>query len=167
MRPRKKPLIIGLIAMIFAIVIDQATKARVVANADTLSAGFAVFPGFNLVFGRNDGMSFGLLGGVPWWSLVVLALVICVWMIGLMLRTQYRIEALAYGLVIGGALGNVVDRVRYGAVTDFLDLYVGSRHWPAFNLADALIVSGFAILWLASYRRHYFAVAEQTKEQNT
>ena len=142
MRPRKKPLIIGLIAMIFAIVIDQATKARVVANADVLSAGFAVFPGFNLVFGRNDGMSFGLLGGVPWWSLVVLALVICVWMIGLMLRTQYRIEALAYGLVIGGALGNVVDRVRYGAVTDFLDLYVGSRHWPAFNLADALIVSG-------------------------
>lgn len=153
--------------MIFAIVTDQATKARVVANADVLSAGFAVFPGFNLVFGRNDGVSFGLLGGVPWWSLVVLALVICAWMLGLMMRTQSRIEALAYGLVIGGALGNVVDRVRYGAVTDFLDLYVGSMHWPTFNLADALLVSGFAILWMAGRLRRYLTAAEQKKEQNT
>ncbi|WP_286131223.1 MULTISPECIES: signal peptidase II [unclassified Loktanella] len=167
MKPPKSPKIIGLIAMISAIVIDQATKAWVVANADMLSSGLAVFPGFNLVFGRNDGVSFGLLGGVPWWSLVVLALVICAWMLGLMMRAEHRIEALAYGLVVGGALGNVVDRVRYGAVTDFLDLYVGSMHWPAFNLADALLVSGFVILLLASHLRRYFAAAEQKKEQNT
>lgn len=152
MKSPKKPLIIGSIVMILAVFVDQATKAWVVANADTLSSGFAVFPGFNLVFGRNDGVSFGLLRGVPPWSLVILALVICAWMLGLMMRAEHRIEALAYGLVIGGALGNVVDRVRYGAVTDFLDLYVGSMHWPAFNLADALLVSGFAILLLAGHR---------------
>lgn len=141
-------LTIGCIAAVLAIVVDQATKALIVANSATLSSGYPVVPGFNLIYSRNDGVAFGLLGGVPWWSLVVLALIICAWILVLMLRTQNRVEAMAYGLVIGGALGNVLDRVRHGAVTDFLDLYVGSMHWPAFNLADALLVTGFAILLL-------------------
>lgn len=140
------PLGLGLLAASAAFLVDQGTKAIVVENAASLSGGLPVFPGFNLVVLRNDGVTFGLLSGVPWWSLIILALVICAWMTGLMLRAKSRIEGLAYGLVIGGALGNVVDRVRYGAVTDFLDLYIGSMHWPAFNLADALLVSGFAIL---------------------
>lgn len=142
------PFVLGLIAAVGAFFVDQGTKVIVVANAGPLRDSVPVFPGFNLVFFRNDGVTFGLLGGVPWWSLVVLALAICAWMMVLMLRTQNRIEALAYGLIIGGALGNVLDRVRYGAVTDFLDLYIGSMHWPAFNFADALLISGFAILLL-------------------
>lgn len=145
---RVSPLALGLVTAAGAFFVDQGTKAIMVANAASLRDGVPVFPGFNLVFFRNDGVSFGLLSGVPWWSLVVMALIICAWMMSLMLRSQNRIEALAYGLVIGGALGNVLDRVRHGAVTDFLDLYVGSIHWPAFNLADALLVSGFAIIFL-------------------
>ena len=86
-------------------------------------------PGFNLTFHRNDGVTFGLLGGAPWWSLVVLALAVCAWLAVMMLRTRNRIEVIAFGSILGGALGNVVDRLRYRAVTDFLDFYVGTAHW--------------------------------------
>ena len=75
---------IGVFAALAAFAIDQITKAIVVANAATLSAGISVFPGFNLVFYRNDGVTFGMLGGAPWWSLIALALAICVWL-GVML----------------------------------------------------------------------------------
>ncbi|MSU89393.1 signal peptidase II [Rhodobacteraceae bacterium 2CG4] len=154
-----KPLLLtGVFAALIAFLADQVTKAIVVANAAVLSTGVPVFPGFNLVYLRNDGVSFGLLGGVPWWSLAVLALAICVWMAVLLTRATSRIEALAYGAIIGGALGNVMDRARYRAVTDFLDFYVGASHWPAFNLADVFVVGGVGLLlaapWLSSIRRY-------------
>ena len=142
-------LALGLTSAIAAIIADQATKAAVVAYADALSTGIAVFPGFNLVFGRNDGVTFGMLGGVPWWSLALLALGICLWLAIMLYRSDSRIEALAYGAIIGGALGNVIDRVRFGGVTDFLDFYAGQMHWPAFNLADVFVVCGVALLLLA------------------
>ena len=65
----------------------------------------------------------------------------------MMLRTRNRIEAIAYGSILGGALGNVVDRVRFRAVTDFFDFYLGSAHWPAFNMADVFVVGG---VWIGS-----------------
>lgn len=143
------PLILGSAVAAAAFVIDQATKAVVVANAAALSAGVPVFAGFNLVFLRNDGVTFGMLGDAPWWSLVMLALGIVGWLAILLFRTRSRIEALAYGSTIGGALGNVADRVGHRAVTDFLDFYVGSAHWPAFNLADVFVVGGVGLLLLS------------------
>ena len=71
-------LFVGLLAALIAFLVDQVTKAIVVANAADLSAGIPVFPGFNLIYLRNDGVTFGLLGGAPWWSLPVLALAVCV-----------------------------------------------------------------------------------------
>jgi signal peptidase II len=137
---------VGLFAATVALAIDQLSKVLVVLSADKLSAGVPVFPGFNLVFLRNDGVSFGMFGGSAPWLLVALALLICCWLMAVMLRTRNRIEAAGCGLVIGGALGNVVDRLRRGAVTDFLDFYVGAWHWPAFNLADTFIFCGVAAL---------------------
>ena len=123
----------------------------VVANAAVLSSGMPVLPGFNLIYLRNDGVTFGLLGGAPWWSLVVLALTICIWLSVMLVLTTSRVEALAYGAIIGGALGNVADRLRYRAVTDFLDLYIGSAHWPAFNMADVFVVGGVGLLLIAPW----------------
>lgn len=137
---------VGLCAATVALAIDQLSKLLVLASADKLSLGVPVFPGFNLVYLRNDGVSFGMFGGSAPWLLVALALLICCWLMAVMLRTRNRIEAAGYGLVIGGALGNVVDRLRHGAVTDFLDFYVGAWHWPAFNLADTFIFCGVAAL---------------------
>ena len=147
---------IGVLAALAAFAIDQITKAIVVANAATLSAGISVFPGFNLVFYRNDGVTFGMLGGAPLWSLIALALAICVWLGVMLFRADNTVETLAYGAIIGGALGNVIDRVRYRAVTDFLDFYIGTAHWPAFNMADVFVVSGVGLLlaapWISARR---------------
>lgn len=145
----ERPPVIGMLAAVAAFAIDQITKVIVVTHASVLSAGVPVFPGFNLTFHRNDGVTFGLLGGAPWWSLVVLALTVCAWLVIMMLRTRDGIEALAYGAIIGGAFGNVVDRLRFRAVTDFLDFYAGTAHWPAFNMADVFVVGGVGLLLAA------------------
>ncbi|MGB3553176.1 MAG: signal peptidase II [Jannaschia sp.] len=147
----------GLAAAGLALAVDQATKAAILANADTLAGGWDVFPGFALVVGRNDGVAFGLLGGTGPWTLVMLAALILGWLGFALLQAPRRREAMAYGAIIGGALGNVIDRLRYGAVTDFLDLYVGRWHWPAFNFADIAVVCGAAAIilfdWYASQQR--------------
>ena len=145
----ERPPVIGMLAAVAAFAIDQVTKAIVVTNASVLSAGVPVFTGFNLTFYRNDGVTFGFLGGAPWWSLVVLALAVCAWLVTMMLRTRDGIEAVAYGAIIGGALGNVLDRLRFRAVTDFLDFYAGAAHWPAFNMADVFVVGGVGLLLIA------------------
>ncbi|WP_235952813.1 signal peptidase II [Alterinioella nitratireducens] len=139
----------GIAGAFAALAVDQGTKAIVNANSAVLVGGVQVFPGFNLVYLRNDGVTFGLLGGVPWSLLSALALGIVGWLALLMVRAGSRLEALAYGLVIGGALGNVADRLRFGAVTDFLDFYVGGWHWPAFNLSDVAVVGGVGLLLLS------------------
>ncbi len=136
----------GLLGAGTAFGLDQISKWLVVANAPFLSPGVSILPGFDLVFHRNSGVSFGTLSGVPSLALVVLALLICLWVIVQMVKTQVRSEALAYGLILGGGLGNALDRFRVGAVTDFLDLYVGDIHWPAFNLADTAIFCGVTML---------------------
>lgn len=136
----------ALVSVLGALALDQTSKMIIVAYANTLSSGLPVFPGFNLIYHRNDGVSFGLLNGAPWWGLVLLATVVCIWLMVLMLRTKKEGEAVAYGLIIGGALGNVIDRIRMGSVTDFLDFYVWDLHWPAFNLADTTIFFGVALL---------------------
>src|SRR6056297_765031 len=156
MSSHKVPPMIGIVAALAAFIVDQTTKAIVVANAASLSVGIAVFPGFNLVFYRNDGVTFGLLGGAPWWSLIALALAICIWLVVMLFRAENAVETLAYGAIIGGASRNVIDRVRYRAVTDFLDFYINSTHWPAFNMADVFVVSGVGLLlaapWISARR---------------
>lgn len=158
----KKPQIIGIGSAIFALAIDQLTKAIVVENSDILEAGIPVMPGFNLVYLLNDGVSFGLLGGTPPWILLFLTVSICVWLVFLLLTNKYTIECLSYGAILGGAAGNIADRTRNGAVTDFLDFYFGSSHWPAFNLADVFIVSGASLLIFASWSNGHL-LSEQGK----
>lgn len=144
----KRNIRVGIVSALIGLLTDQVTKMIVVANASSLAHGKEVLPGFDLVFSRNGGVSFGMLGGLPWWGLVYIALGICAWLAVLLVRTDSRNEALAYGAIIGGALGNIFDRIRFQAVTDFLDFHVGDVHWPAFNFADVFVVCGFAVLLL-------------------
>jgi len=136
------------------ILLDQLTKAAVLAYF----AGRAydidrITSLFNLVLTYNRGVSFGLFnagrvgGGAPNALLFSLAALIVV--IGLLYwlkRVSSPLLAAAIGLIVGGALGNVVDRIRHGAVVDFLDFHLGYWHWPAFNLADSAICLGVALL---------------------
>ena len=145
---RRRNLTLGGGALLVAFAADQASKGWVVSEAARLASGVPVLPGFNLVFGRNSGVTFGLFGEVPWWGLALVAAAICVWLLRVMVAAPTRSEAVAAGMIVGGALGNVVDRLRFGAVTDFLYVYAGAWHWPAFNLADVAVVCGAALMVL-------------------
>jgi signal peptidase II len=143
---------LGIVYAAAALALDQGSKALAL-DSPGLAGGVEILPVLNLVLVRNDGVSFGMLGGVvPWWGLVLLAAAIVTWLSVWLWRSQSRVISAALGLVIGGALGNVVDRVRFHAVTDLLDFHLGAYHWPAFNLADAAVVCGAALLVLESSR---------------
>jgi signal peptidase II len=137
----------GLAALVVGL--DQATKLWVLASFQSgESLPLAAY--FNLVLVFNSGAAFSFLanaGGWQKWFFVILALAISAWLI-VMIRQHAaeRLLPVALSLVLGGALGNVIDRLRFGAVVDFLDFHVAGWHWPAFNVADSAISVGVALL---------------------
>jgi len=131
------------------IVLDQITKWVILAHVMNPPRMIEVLPVFNLVLVRNHGISFGMMAGgsdISRWILVALALAVSGGLVVWLFRAKSRMETLVLGAIIGGALGNVIDRVRLGSVTDFLDFHIGSMHWPAFNLADSCITLGVLVL---------------------
>lgn len=109
-------------------------------------ASIELLPFFNLTMVWNEGISFGLFHGMGIWILVGLSLIITVVFSLWMLKSESWFQTVALALVIGGAIGNVMDRLRFGAVADFFDFYIGNWHYPAFNVADCGIVVGIALL---------------------
>jgi signal peptidase II len=144
-----------MVAVIVAL--DQYTK-HLVVSAWQLGDTTPIVPGFfSLTYLRNRGGAFGLFAGLPeTWRVaffVVFALATVAALIW-MLRTtprEDRTQRLALTWVIGGALGNLYDRILYGEVVDFLDVYVGDWHWPAFNVADSFITCGVVLLLVGSF----------------
>ncbi|KGF71052.1 MULTISPECIES: signal peptidase II [Hoeflea] len=130
--------------------LDQATKWLVLNYVMIPPRVIPVTDFFNLVLGYNSGVSFGLFGEAPVWILMTFTLAIAVGLLVWIKQTDNRLTAAALGLIVGGAMGNLLDRLRQGAVTDFLDFYIGGYHWPAFNLADVAIVCGVGLLLIES-----------------
>jgi signal peptidase II len=152
-RPRSLALGLGLAGAV--ILLDQATKAWMMglllgpAHALELTGYFTLVPVW------NRGVSFGILAaheGATAWLLGGVALVVAAGLVGWLSRVERALLALSLGLVIGGALGNVIDRGRFGAVFDFLDFHLAGWHWPAFNLADSAITVGVGLLLLDGLR---------------
>lgn len=141
-----------LATILLTLVVDQGTKALALS---ALSPGnpIAILPGFNLSPGFNTGASFGLLGGMMSDKpllMAALAGTITLAFAVMACRARHPLERLGPALIVGGALGNIVDRLRQGAVTDFLDFYWRGWHWPAFNLADVGITFGALCLLLSA-----------------
>lgn len=144
------------------VIADQVTKWLAEYSLD-LHAPVPILPGFNLTLVYNPGAAFSFLsqaGGWQRWFFVFFALAISCFLIFWLLRLPARAKWLAcsLALIIGGAIGNLVDRLAYGHVIDFIDLYYGSWHWPAFNIADAAITVGAVMLiidafWLEGRRQ--------------
>ena len=136
------------------LVLDQVSKGWVLANF-RLTDRQIVTSFFNLVLVFNPGASFSFLadaGGWQKWFFVTLALGISLWLLGLLRRhAQERLMPAALSLILGGALGNVVDRLRFDAVVDFLDFHLAGYHWPAFNVADSSIFVGVALMLLHQF----------------
>lgn len=144
-----------------AFVLDQVSKQWVLSSLLPCLSGpagpecavnspfIAVTGFFNMVVAWNFGVSFSMFYSqhdlMPY-GLSLLAVVICAVLLWWGRHNDRLLNALATGMVVGGALGNVVDRFRFGAVADFLDFHVAGWHWPAFNVADCCIVVGVGLL---------------------
>jgi signal peptidase II len=149
----------GLACAAVVIALDQLTKWLMLAYVMTPPRVIEVTPFFNIVYAWNRGISFGLFNAESdWnrWILSGLAIVIVGFLLAWLRRAQHWLVVLALGLIIGGALGNVIDRLRFGAVFDFLDLHAAGYHWPAFNLADSAITVGVTLLIIDTL----FAISE-------
>ncbi len=147
-------LAVGLATAAIVVVLDQLSKAAVLAHfADRTFDVDRVTPFFNLVLTLNRGMSFGLSNAGPGergaLNAVLFSLAAVIIVAGLIYwlrRVSRPLLGVAIGLIVGGAIGNVIDRIRHGAVVDFLDFHIGYWHWPAFNLADSAICLGVGMM---------------------
>lgn len=131
------------------ILADQITKQLVVKNL-ALFERIEVMAQLNFTHMQNRGAAFSMLSQLPPWSFAILGVAVSLWIVWWLRQNplgQLRVAA-ALSLILGGALGNVIDRVRLGYVTDFIDFYVGTWHFAAFNIADAAISTGAGLLIL-------------------
>ena len=143
---------IGIYLMAIVGLADQISKTLILQRMGDVERTIPVTGFLNFVLVWNRGVTFGILGResqhyMPYILVAVAALIL--FLLGRWLwRTHSTVVALALGAIMGGAVGNIIDRVRYGAVADFLDFYYRDYHWYAFNIADAAIVTGVALLLL-------------------
>jgi lipoprotein signal peptidase len=146
----------GLLAALMALLVDQATKLWALeALWPPYSQGLVVLPVLDLRLGFNTGVTFGMFrdsAAEAVWVLVLIKFGVVAFLARWLWRTRLGAEALGLGLVIGGALGNILDRLRIGAVVDFIDAHAGGWHWPTFNMADVAIVCGVGLMLLAALR---------------
>ena len=142
----------GLVAL--TVIADQISKELLMRLLMDMRGPLKVIDGFfQLVMVWNRGVSFGLMSGdraLPPWVLSGVAIAVCIGLFLWLRRTDRPFTGWGIGLVMGGAIGNVIDRARWGAVFDFADFHVRQWHWPAFNVADAAIVVGVGLMLVDS-----------------
>jgi len=139
---------ISIIATFFLIIFfDQLTKILVIKNFQ-LYESLSILPFFNLTFIVNYGFAFGFLNNPSLNQIIVILVIfsIIAYFLYLLIKTQDQFFRFSLILVLSGAVGNFIDRVLHGFVIDFIDIYLGSYHWPAFNLADSSITLGFILI---------------------
>jgi len=139
------------------IVLDQTSKLWITDHF-VFGERFVVLGVFDLVLAHNTGAAFSFLhdaGGIQRWLFSIIAVIASVWIVWLLRRhSAQTLFALALSLILGGALGNLIDRIAYGYVVDFLSFHWDEHYFPAFNLADSAITCGAFLLILDSLKEH-------------
>jgi signal peptidase II len=143
---------------LLVIILDQASKLLAETYLNYRQP-VPVMPLFDLTLVYNQGAAFSFLseaGGWQRWFFIALSLVISVVLVIWLgrIERQQRLQTVAIAMVLGGAIGNLIDRSLYGHVIDFIDVYWETHHWPAFNIADSAISVGAVLLILDSFRSH-------------
>lgn len=139
----------ALLLAVVVVVLDQITKWVILNQVMAPPRVIPVTGFFNLVLTFNQGVSFGMFSADTFWRPFVLSAVAVVISIALLFWLKHqptKLNSIAVGIIVGGALGNVIDRLHIGAVVDFLDFHLAGYHWPAFNVADAAITCGVALI---------------------
>jgi signal peptidase II len=144
MRQFKEAFLISFIV----VVLDQATKYLALTYINPYDS-FKVLPFLHLVLVTNKGAAFGMFKNIGSSFFIAASLVAIIFVIFLLIRGKE--DRLGLSLILGGAIGNLIDRILYGSVVDFIDLSIGKYHWPAFNVADSSLTIGVAILLLTHF----------------
>ena len=140
---------LGLIVALASILIDQASKWWILVEVMDPPKVIPVTSLLNFVLTWNRGVSFGLFnneGNFGAWFFSILAIIIVGILLIWLRKAETKVQSISLGFIIGGAIGNVIDRVNHLAVLDFIDFHFGGSHWPAFNAADSFITLGAAVL---------------------
>jgi signal peptidase II len=139
-------------AVILAVVaVDQATKFWVFHNFALYESKVLISGFFNLTYLTNNGAAFSILAGQPalWRQVFFMgaagAALVFIWLAQRSFGRNSTLYTVALSLIAGGAIGNLIDRIRFGFVIDFLDIYIGTHHWPAYNIADSAITMGVVL----------------------
>jgi signal peptidase II len=148
----KKNIIIFILGATAVIVLDQITKAAIVAKF-VKHESYAIVDGFfNIVYVMNPGAAFGFLANMSetfryifFTGITVVVILLIIYYI-VKSKSQNMLMVISLTLIFAGAVGNLIDRIRFGAVVDFLDVYIGTAHWPAFNVADSAISLGAMLM---------------------
>lgn len=150
----KRGWLLGGLTIFIIFALDQITKAWILFS---YPHGFVlpVCPFFNIVHAHNHGVSFGMFQSytsLKQWLLIILALAISAWIVRMLWQTKSKGEFLGFSMILSGALGNIVDRLRFGYVVDFIELYINEKlRWPAFNVADSSIVLGVGLVLVIQF----------------
>jgi signal peptidase II len=136
-----------LLITLSVIALDQITKYMIVTSFNTYDS-IEIFPFLNIVSVRNTGAAFGMFRGIGSSFFIVISLAAIIFIATLIMRNAYNFIGLS--LILGGAVGNLIDRLFYGKVVDFIDFSVGNFHWPAFNVADSSLTIGIGIILTTS-----------------
>ncbi len=143
----KKSLLIPVIA-ILVIFLDVITKAIIVSKVAHHEI-IKVLPFINIVHIENKGAAFGLFAGLGNIFFIVISIIAILFILYYLKAVQKKMEIISLSLVLGGAVGNLIDRIRIGKVTDFIDFYVNNWHWPSFNVADSALTVGIILfIWV-------------------
>jgi signal peptidase II len=144
-----------LLLAVIVIVLDQTSKLAITSHF-VYGESFPITSFFNLVLAHNTGAAFSFLseaGGLQRWLFSLIAVVASVWIVWLLRKHQAeKLFSFALAFILGGALGNLIDRIAYGYVVDFLDFHAAGYHFAAFNVADAAITLGAGLLILDGFR---------------
>lgn len=144
-------IISGTLIALAALALDLASKHYVLNVLMQPPRTYNILPVFDIVLVWNKGISFGMLSShssLAKWALVALAGALVLVLLNWLVKAESKLQAVGLGLIIGGAVGNIVDRLTYGAVVDFLSFHYGQYYFPAFNAADSFITIGVILLIL-------------------
>ncbi len=151
----KKTFFIGLFISTVVVLIDQFTKyitmttiEHIILKTNGVHTHIKKTSFFNLVLVWNKGISFGMFNNnnnITTTTILLIILAIITYILYILWKNNNTIQMFCYSLIFGGAIGNIIDRINYGAVIDFIDLHIGDLHWPAFNFADSCICVGIGL----------------------
>ncbi len=148
----KKNIIVFILGSAAIVILDQITKAAILKNFFIHESRPVIDGFFNLVYVMNPGAAFGFLANMSetfrylfFIGITVLVMALIIYYIATS-KSQNMLYVISLTLIFAGAVGNLIDRIRFGAVVDFLDVYIGTAHWPAFNVADSSITCGAVLM---------------------